>query len=65
MKLIYIGRLQDGTEFDRRDNKEDPFEFILGENKVIKGWELCVGTMKKGERAILTIDSEYGYGKDK
>ncbi len=65
MKLTYIGTLVDGTEFDRKDNKEEPFEFILGENKVIKGWELSVVTMKKGERAILTIDPEYGYGKDK
>lgn len=33
---------------------------ILG--SVIKGWELGVATMKKGERAILTCAPEYAYG---
>ena len=40
----------------------DPFEFTLGENKVIKGWEVAVLTMRIGERAQLTCAAAYGYG---
>lgn len=34
--------------------------YLLG--SVIKGWDIGVATMKKGERAILTCASEYAYG---
>ncbi len=30
--------------------------------QVIKGWDEGVKTMKKGEKAMLTIKPEYGYG---
>ena len=30
--------------------------------QVIKGWDTGVATMKKGEKSVLTIKSEYGYG---
>lgn len=29
---------------------------------VIKGWDVGVATMKKGEKAILTCSAEYAYG---
>ena len=31
--------------------------------QVIKGWDEGVKTMKKGEKALLTIQPEYGYGE--
>lgn len=31
--------------------------------RVIKGWDVGVATMKKGEKAILTCQPEYAYGK--
>ncbi len=31
--------------------------------QVIKGWDEGVKTMKKGEKAVLTIKPEYGYGE--
>jgi len=31
--------------------------------QVIKGWDEGVKTMKKGEKAVLTIQPEYGYGE--
>lgn len=34
--------------------------YIIG--NVIKGWDIGVATMKKGERAILTCAPEYAYG---
>lgn len=31
--------------------------------QVIKGWDVGVATMKRGERAMFTIKPEYGYGE--
>eukprot|EP01015_Nassula_variabilis_P004917 TRINITY_DN1348_c0_g1_i32.p1 TRINITY_DN1348_c0_g1~~TRINITY_DN1348_c0_g1_i32.p1 ORF type:complete len:467 (-),score=121.27 TRINITY_DN1348_c0_g1_i32:128-1528(-) len=62
VQVTYIGTLVDGTEFDRNVNTDTPFEFVLGKNQVIKGWEVGIASMKKGERALLVIDPEYGYG---
>jgi FKBP-type peptidyl-prolyl cis-trans isomerase len=39
-------------------------QFKVGLGQVIKGWDVGMATMKKGERAILTISSDYGYGAD-
>ncbi len=58
----YVGTLLDGTKFDSSIDKDKPFSFILGQNTVIKGWELGVLGMKVGEKRRLTIPPELGYG---
>ncbi|CAL8081742.1 unnamed protein product [Orchesella dallaii] len=58
----YIGTLPDGTEFDRSDKKAKPFNFMLGEGSVIKGWDLGIAKLSKGQRAKLYIHPDYGYG---
>ncbi|DBA04885.1 TPA: hypothetical protein N0F65_006887 [Lagenidium giganteum] len=69
----YIGRLDDGSIFDTTrdivDGKhiggtDDDFEFQLGREKVIKGWDIGVATMVVGEIARFIIAPEYGYGKE-
>ncbi len=37
-------------------------EFARLQGKVIKGWDIGVATMKKGEKARFTISSSYAYG---
>eukprot|EP00445_Apocalathium_hangoei_P043758 CAMPEP_0203971600 /NCGR_PEP_ID=MMETSP0359-20131031/98559_1 /ASSEMBLY_ACC=CAM_ASM_000338 /TAXON_ID=268821 /ORGANISM="Scrippsiella Hangoei, Strain SHTV-5" /LENGTH=586 /DNA_ID=CAMNT_0050909583 /DNA_START=62 /DNA_END=1822 /DNA_ORIENTATION=+ len=59
----YVGTLTDGTEFDSSRKKDKPFVFPLGKGQVIKGWDLGVATMLKGEVAKFTIASEFGYGE--
>ena len=54
----YIGKLENGTEFDRGDQ----FKFKLGVGNVIKGWDVGVATMKRGEQCDLWICSDYAYG---
>jgi len=59
----YTGQLLNGEVFDSSRERKEPFSFTLGRGQVIKGWDLCVATMKKGEHCVLTIDSKYAYGE--
>jgi len=63
VQVHYTGRLLDGTVFDSSVERNQPFEFKLGKGKVIKGWDLGVETMKKGEKAVLVCRGDYAYGK--
>lgn len=58
----YTGKLTDGTTFDSSVTRGTPFEFPLGAGMVIKGWDLGVLGMKVGEKRMLTIPAELGYG---
>jgi len=39
------------------------FTFTIGQGQVIKGWDEGFASMKVGEKAMLKIRSDYGYGK--
>lgn len=62
VKVNYVGTLQDGTKFDSSIDRGTSFDFVLGQNSVIQGWELGVLGMKVGEKRKLTIPPELGYG---
>ncbi|KAA8495813.1 Peptidyl-prolyl cis-trans isomerase FKBP62 [Porphyridium purpureum] len=59
--IHYAGRLEDGTEFDSSRGGE-PFRFVLGKQTVISGWEVMAKAMKKGEKALVTLQPSYAYG---
>ncbi|KAL4420120.1 hypothetical protein ABPG77_000291 [Micractinium sp. CCAP 211/92] len=63
VRVHYVGTLTDGTKFDSSRDRDEPFEFTLGQGQVIKGWDLGVAKMKKGEVSKLTIIADYGYGE--
>jgi FKBP-type peptidyl-prolyl cis-trans isomerase len=63
VKVHYTGRLLDGTKFDSSLDRDDPFEFTLGEGGVIRGWDEGVPGMKKGGKRKLLIPSDMAYGK--
>ena len=63
VNVHYTGYLEDGTIFDSSVKRDQPFSFILGMGKVIKGWDEGVALMKVGDKVRLIIPSELGYGE--
>lgn len=51
-----------GKMFDSSLERGEPFEFLLGAHRVIKGWEEGIAGMKVGEKRVLMIPSFLAYG---
>lgn len=67
VSVHYTGWIQnpDGTpgeQFDSSHDRNQPFEFDLGEGQVIQGWDQGVQGMKIGGKRKLIIPSDLGYG---
>lgn len=61
--VSYYGVLaSDGNNFDNSFKRGRPFEFILGQGQVIKGWDEGIALLPSGTRAVLAIPSDLGYG---
>ncbi|MCA9956154.1 MAG: FKBP-type peptidyl-prolyl cis-trans isomerase [Anaerolineales bacterium] len=58
----YIGRLENGKEFDNSVKRGEPIEFLLGTGQVIPGWDEGISLMKVGGKATLIIPPDLGYG---
>lgn len=62
ISVHYTGWLTDGKKFDSSVDRGTPFEFKLGQGKVITGWEEGLRGMKIGEKRRLTVPAKIGYG---
>ena len=71
VKVTFVGRVAtatsctDGAVFDsssQRMEKEMPFRFNLGGSSLVKGLELAIGQMSRGETALVACRAEYAYG---
>jgi FKBP-type peptidyl-prolyl cis-trans isomerase len=51
-----------GKKFDSSLDRGQPFEFPIGQHRVIAGWDEGVATMKVGGKRTLIIPPALGYG---
>ncbi len=59
----YVGvSFSSGKEFDSSWSRKSPFDFRLGAQEVIAGWDQGVAGMRVGGRRQLTIPARLAYG---
>ncbi|MFQ5512305.1 MAG: FKBP-type peptidyl-prolyl cis-trans isomerase [Candidatus Krumholzibacteriia bacterium] len=59
--LIYVASYVDGGEFDRYQDREEPYRFRLGSQQVLPGLEEGVAGMRVGGKRILRIPPELAF----
>lgn len=61
VRVHYTGRLISGEQFDSSAGRE-PLEFTVGAGQMIKGFDTGVEGMNIGEKKVINITPEEGYG---
>jgi len=65
LKVHYTGWLSSNNKkFDSSLDRKQPFEFKLGRDQVISGWNRGILGMKEGGKRKLIIPPELGYGEN-
>lgn len=59
----YTGFLTDGTKFDSSKDRNSPFQFPVGQRRVIAGWDEGIPLLGKGGKATLIIPYFLAYGE--
>jgi FKBP-type peptidyl-prolyl cis-trans isomerase len=66
VKVMYTGKLLDGTMFDSNIDPQfqhtEPLPFALGKGNVIPGWDEGIALLNKGAKATLFVPSNLAYG---
>src|SRR5215469_205014 len=66
--MHYTGWLYEGgakgKKFDSSVDRGQPFQFPIGERKVIPGWDEGVATMKVGGKRLLLVPPDLAYGPE-
>ncbi len=64
VRVNYTGKLLNGQQFDSSLNPgREPFEFVIGQGSVIRGWDKGIPYFKEGGKGKLFIPSSLGYGE--
>ncbi len=64
VRVHYTGWLTSGKKFDSSVDGGKPFDFVIGNGEVIKGWEEGVAGMKVGGKRQLRIPPDLAYGAE-
>lgn len=59
----YTGTLLTGKKFDSSRDRNEPYKVTLGAGGVIKGWDIGLIGIKKGERRIMRLMPGAAYGE--
>jgi len=59
--VAYKGELLNGTVFDQADEKQ-PLHIRIGRGNLIEGWDEALQKMHRGEKWLLIVPPELGYG---
>ncbi len=62
VKVHYTLMLEDSTVVDNSYDRGEPVSFKLGAGQVIKGWDIAMTLLAKGDEATIKIPPELGYG---
>ena len=63
VSVHYVGvAYSNGKQFDASWDRNEPFEFRLGNGQVIAGWDEGVALLSVGDKARFVIPSHLGYG---
>ena len=58
----YLGRLLNGTVFGESLNPAKPYQVHIGRDELIAAWEETLKQMRLGEKRLIIVPYELGYG---
>jgi FKBP-type peptidyl-prolyl cis-trans isomerase len=61
--VAYTGSLLNGKVFDRVLDRVHPFTFRVDRGEVIDGWDQILQLMRPGDKWLVIIPPELGYGR--
>ncbi|XP_021745836.1 70 kDa peptidyl-prolyl isomerase-like [Chenopodium quinoa] len=62
VKVIYVGKREDGEIFELKGSNEEPFEYMCLEDQVEESLDKAIMTMKKGEKSQVLVFSDHVQG---
>lgn len=62
VKVNYIGKLDDGTEFDNSYKIGQPLEFTIGDGQMIEGFDRAVSQMRLNDKIKILLSPTEAYG---
>lgn len=62
LTVLYQGRLLDGTVFGDARDPAHPYPVRIGRDQLIPAWEEALKQMKRGEKRLIIVPYELGYG---